>query len=101
MKEYTIQPSNGGPAYTFTAELLANVTSKRHNSYIWTEIDLYLTEGGRKIAVESSISTFEDRQDRIKVMVFEDDEEMFRKLGYTKLARRIYRNIGLDEIKVI
>jgi hypothetical protein len=100
MKEYTIQPSKGGPAYTFTAELAAHVTSKRPKSYIWTEIEAYKTLSGRTVVVTKSLSSFDTRKDIIEVRVFEDNEEMFRKIGYTKLSRRLYYKLGITEIKV-
>lgn len=47
--EYYEVGNDAGPSYSFTGKLLGHATTERENSYRWTEIDIYKTDGGNYI----------------------------------------------------
>lgn len=47
--EYFTLEQDAGPTYSFNGRLLGHATTERENSYRWTEIDIYRTDGGNYI----------------------------------------------------
>jgi predicted XRE-type DNA-binding protein len=102
MQEYRFQPTNNRPAFTFTGELIAKVSSERPGSKQWTEIEAYKTRGGRWVvrtigAIGADVDHLDHREN---TLVFNTEEEFTRKIGTGRLAEKLYRDLGFVEIYV-
>lgn len=49
-ENYTVE-QDAGPTYSFSGRLLGHATTEREDSFRWTEIDIYKTDGGNYIIV--------------------------------------------------
>ena len=102
-QEYLLEPTNGRPAVRFTGELLATVSSKRKGAKYWTELEAYYTRGGKWIV--ASIGAVDPDNDEgltrhVDVFVFEDSDQLTRKIGHGRLSSKLYNKLGFDEVSV-
>jgi hypothetical protein len=88
------------PAYRFNGWKVAHVSSERANSWRWTELTAWTTEGGKWIVQEVGRSTIEGETDFIKREVFNRAAEIPEKMGIRRLSLVLYRKIGLNFIDI-
>lgn len=102
-EEFLIEPTNGRPDVRFTGQLLASVSSARHNSTQWTDINAYKTTGGKWV-IETLGQVSEDApahmECRVNVLVFDNTEDMTRKVGFGRLAEQLYKKLGINEVTI-
>ncbi len=100
MKEYVLKPTNGKPDVRFTGVLEASVSSQRNGSTQWTVLNAYLTKAGKWVIESIGDTSLDYLERRVSVYVFEYTEDMTAKIGFGRLAAKLYRELGIDEISV-
>lgn len=105
MQEYVIEPTNGRPNIRFQGELIAQVSSARKDKYAWTELEAYKTKAGKWVIVSIG-AVSEDAPDHMEtfvdVMTYDSDDtaKLTAKLGFGRLAEKLYRKMGITEVTI-
>jgi hypothetical protein len=97
-QEYLLTPTNDAPSFRFTGKLMAEASSERPGVEHWTVLKVYQTEGGKWVVEKIGEGKTGDK--RITVLIFKTTERMTAKLGFGTLAEMLYRQLGIDEVKI-
>lgn len=92
--------TEGESRLRFTGTLMGEVSTFRRGDERWTEIRGWRTEAGRLIVQTVGRSTREGERDFVRAGVFGTEEEMMRKMGWSRLHARLWRRMGVEEIVV-
>jgi len=95
MPTFTLK-ANKKPAVSFTGEIIGEATSKRSNSYRWTDMTGYKTQGGKFIChiVGTSTEGGEQFQKWSEVHVYDTEQEMIKDRGVNRLTNSLYNQMG-------
>lgn len=93
---FTIKPTNGRTPVRFEGDLLAAVDGRRNNSVRWTELKAYRTKGGKWVIEQIGHTTVEDEETFVDVLVFDNEEQMTGKIGYGRLAEKLWKKLGIE-----
>lgn len=104
-KDYVIEPTNGSPALKFTGELVASASSERNNSFKWTELEAYKTNGGKWVivvigAVNEGAEPHLKRLVEAHVFDANQTDRLTSKIGYGRLARKLYERMGINTVTI-
>ncbi|GGD19493.1 hypothetical protein [Sinisalibacter lacisalsi] len=99
MQEITITVPNA-PDVKLTGKHLGNASSERPNVKFWTELDAYLTKGGKYVVVTRGVPRYSSGKEKVQVEVFEDKDELVEFIGTGSLAMRLYSEMGIDSISI-
>lgn len=100
LQDIVISPTNGRPVLKFKGWCITTVDVKRNNSVRWAEWRAYETEGGKTVIEQIGRTTVAGETDFVDYLIFEDDEAMTKKLGMTKLAEKLYEELGVNEVSI-
>lgn len=99
MQKFSLENDNG-PEVEFTGELLARASSQRRNSYRWSEMDLYRTQGGKYVVHVIGETEVEGESTRYDVYIYPSKEEMMRSIRYSSLTAKLFENAGFAAIQI-
>lgn len=91
---------DSGPAIAFAGHQLARVTTWRMGKRRWSEFYVYRTCAGRVVLHKIVISTIPGEETRYKVWVFYTMDGLVDHLGLTRLSHKLYRMLGLAEVRI-
>jgi len=80
------------------ARVIGRASTERSNSRHWTEFVVLQTRKGRVVCAEVGRTTVDGEEDRCKTIVVDRLHELPSVLGYSKLARKLYNELGLEEV---
>lgn len=96
-----IQLVNDGEAdIRFEGRHLQSVSAVPRNGRTQT-FTLYLTKGGRYVAVKTGHSVWPNERPRQEVKVIEKTQDIPAFLGYSPLAKELYKRLDLDLVNVV
>ena len=101
MKTFTITPTNDRPKVRFEGELLAAVDGRRKGALRWAELKAYKTKAGKWVIEQIGHSDVEGEKTFVDVFVFESDDEMTGKIGFGRLAEKLWNKLGIDTITIL
>lgn len=97
-KSYSLKRDTG-PDVAFYGEKIAEVDSRDYKRGArqerWTEMVMYKSGSGKIVVSISGRSIVPGEVDRLKVKVCEDIEEVFKKVGFSHLAKALYEEAGI------
>lgn len=95
-QEYTIHPTNGRPAVRFEGRLMAEASGERKGQLRWAELKVYKTKSGRWIVDQTGMTTVEGETIFKDVFVFDTDEDLTARFGYSRLSEKLWVQLGFD-----
>lgn len=103
-KSYSLKRDTG-PDIAFYGEKIAEVDSRDYKlgaqQLRWCEMVMYKTESGKIVVSISGRSKVPGEVDRLKVKVCETVQEVFDKVGFSRLAKSLYEEAGIrPEVQV-
>ena len=104
IKDYKISRINL-PDITFKGGKLGHVSSgtslKATRTGRWTELSLYLTVSQKYILVITGMSNRDGEVPLNTVYILDHKEDIVDKLGFTHLAKRLYKVVKLEVVEEI
>lgn len=98
-KAYELE-NDTGPDIRFTGIILSHASSRRRNSYRWTEMVLYRVQNGKHVIHVIGKTTVEGEETRHDVYIYNSKEDMMRGVRYTSLTARLFERAGFDSITI-
>ncbi|MDX5412824.1 MAG: hypothetical protein LPK02_07230 [Rhodobacterales bacterium] len=97
---HTIQPTNGRPAIRFEGRLMAEVSGERPGQLRWAELKAYQTKSGRWIVEQTGMTTVEGEEVFKDVLIFDTADDMTAKVGFGRLAEKLWMKLGFDTVTI-
>jgi len=84
-----------GPALEFEGQELGRSSSRQPSSERWTTLIVYKSDSGRYVAVVKGETIHPDEHTRVRAVTYDKLEEIVATYRYSRLAKKLYKNIGL------
>lgn len=95
-----LRPTMNVAELVFAGEKIGEATTWRKNTYRWCEVQLWRTKKGTLILVQIGQTIIDGERVFVDYKVFRQMEHLTKHLGMSKLARKLYRDIGLETIEI-
>lgn len=100
MKTFTLIRTNR-PDIRFEGEKLAEVQNSPYFNSRCEKLELYRSKGGKYLCQRISIATLPGWNNEYEGRVCDTLEEVIKFFGYGDLAKRLYREAGIDTDETI
>lgn len=85
-----------GPDVRFAGKHLGGISTKRDDSYRWSDLDAYRSAKGLWVIHERNYHVGQDT--RCTVAVFTTERRMLKELGYRRIYMKLWREIGIKSV---
>lgn len=87
---------DGEPDLRFVGYLIASANGREHDSNSWEHYRLYRTATGKFVCSNEFASQWQGTEDVYSAAVCESTDEITKFFGFSKLAKELYAEAGID-----